>query len=205
MLYIIRHGKTELNAKMLMQGRSDHPLNETGFSQAAEAAERFADMGVLIDRVYSSPLVRAIQTAEAIAPDAELIIDERLIEMDYGPYEGMDLNDPAPEVIEFFMDFVNVPAPDGMEPLPAIVERLGDFLEEIKDEAAQKNILISTHAIAMKGALEYLTPDSGGSYWAKNIGNCDIYAADVIDGSYTVPVLVDDGKDRWEGAADGGR
>ena len=205
MLYIIRHGKTELNAKMLMQGRSDHPLNETGFSQAAEAAERFADMGVRIDRVYSSPLVRAIQTAEAIAPDAELIIDERLIEMDYGPYEGMDLNDPAPEVIEFFMDFVNVPAPDGMEPLPAIVERLGDFLEEIKDEAAQKNILISTHAIAMKGALEYLTPDSGGSYWAKNIGNCDIYAADVIDGSYTVPVLVDDGKDRWEGATDGGR
>ena len=205
MLYIIRHGKTELNAKMLMQGRSDHPLNETGFSQAAEAAERFADMGVRIDRVYSSPLVRAIQTAEAIAPDAELNIDERLIEMDYGPYEGMDLNDPAPEVIEFFMDFVNVPAPDGMEPLPAIVERLGDFLEEIKDEAAQKNILISTHAIAMKGALEYLTPDSGGSYWAKNIGNCDIYAADVIDGSYTVPVLVDDGKDRWEGAQAGRR
>ena len=75
------------------------------------------------------------------------------------------------------------------------------LLEEIKDEASEKNVLLSTHAIAMKGALEYLTPGSGGSYWAKNIGNCDIYAADVIDGSYTVPVLVDDGKDRWEGAA----
>ena len=89
-----------------------------------------------------------------------------------------------------------------MEPLPAIVERLGEFLEEIKDEAAERNVLISTHAIAMKGALEYLTPDSGGSYWAKNIGNCDIYAADVTGGSYTVPVLVDDGKDRWEGSAE---
>ena len=158
MLYIIRHGKTEMNAKMLMQGRSDHPLNEAGIAQAEEAAGRFAEMGIKIDKVYTSPLVRALQTAERIAPDAELVVDDRLIEMDYGPYEGMDLRNPAPEVIDFFMDFVNVPAPAGMEPLPAVVERLGDFLEEIADEAERGNVLISTHAIAMKGALEYLTP-----------------------------------------------
>lgn len=200
MLYIIRHGKTEMNAKMLMQGRSDHPLNEAGIAQAEEAAERFREMGVKIDKVYTSPLIRAVQTAEKIAPDAELAVDERLIEMDYGPYEGMDLRDPAPEVIDFFMDFVNVPAPEGMEPLPAVVERLGGFLEDIAEEAEQRNILISTHAIAMKGALEYLTPASGGSYWAKNIGNCDIYASEVKDGRFTVPVQLDDGKDRWEGA-----
>ena len=200
MLYIIRHGKTEMNAKMLMQGRSDHPLNEAGIAQAEEAAERFAEMGVRIDKVYTSPLVRALQTAKKIAPDAELTVDERLIEMDYGPYEGMDLMNPAPEVIDFFMDFVNVPAPEGMEPLPDIVKRLGNFLEEIAMEAESKNILISTHAIAMKGALEYLTPESKGSYWAKNIGNCDIYASDVKNGKFSVPVCIDDGKDRWEGA-----
>ena len=200
MLYIIRHGKTEMNAKMLMQGRSDHPLNEAGIAQAEEAAERFAEMGVRIDKVYTSPLVRALQTAKKIAPDAELTVDERLIEMDYGPYEGMDLMNPAPEVIDFFMDFVNVPAPEGMEPLPDIVKRLGNFLEEIAMEAESKNILISTHAIAMKGALEYLTPESKGSYWAKNIGNCDIYASEVKNGKFSVPVCIDDGKYRWEGA-----
>ena len=200
MLYIIRHGKTELNAKMLMQGRSNHPLNEAGIAQAQEAAERFADMGIKIDKVYSSPLSRAIQTAEVISPDAEITIDDRLIEMDYGPYEGMDLRNPAPEVMDFFMDFVNVPAPEGMEPLHEVVARLGCFLEEIKEEAAAGNILISTHAIAMKGALEYLTPDSHGSYWSKNIGNCDIYAAEVRDGGFTVPVCIDDGINRWEGA-----
>ena len=187
MLYIIRHGQTELNTKMLMQGRSDHPLNGTGVSQAEEAAARLADMGIKMDKVYSSPLIRAIQTAEKIAPDAETVIDDRLIEMDYGPYEGMDLTKPAPEVKEFFMDFVNVPAPEGMEPLSDVVARLGSFLEDIKEEAAERNILISTHAIAMKGALEYLTPDSKGSYWAKNIGNCDIYAAEARNGAYTVP------------------
>lgn len=60
-----------MNAKMLMQGRSDHPLNETGFAQAEEAAERFAKMGVKIDKVYTSPLKRAVQTAKKIAPHAE--------------------------------------------------------------------------------------------------------------------------------------
>lgn len=191
MLYIIRHGQTELNTKMLMQGRSDHPLNETGLAQAEDAAGRLAGMGVTIDKVYSSPLIRAVQTAQKIAAEAELVIDDRLIEMDYGPYEGMDLRAPAPEVMSFFNDFVNVPAPEGMEPLSDVVARLGSFLEEIADEASERNILVSTHAIAMKGALEYLTPGSHGSYWDKYIGNCDIYTAEAADGRYAVPVCLE--------------
>jgi len=202
MLYIIRHGKTEMNAGMRLQGRSDQPLSKTGRDQAAEAAQRFRDMGVKIDRIYSSPLIRAVQTAEYIADGAETVIDDRLIEMDYGPYEGMDLMDPAPEVIEFFSDFVNVPAPEGMESLQSVTARLGRFLEDIREEASVKNVLISTHAIAMKGALEYLTPESKGSYWAKNIGNCDIYCAEVSGGCYSVPVKIEDSKDRWEGSAE---
>ena len=190
MLYIIRHGQTELNTKMLMQGRSDHPLNETGLAQAEEAARRLAAMGVRIDKVYTSPLKRAVSTAEKIAPGSEIVIDERLIEMDYGPYEGMDLRELTPEVRAFFMDFVNVPAPEGMEPLDEVVKRLGRFLEDIKGEAETSDILVSTHAIAMKGALEYLTPESRGSYWAKYIGNCEIYTAEVRDGKYTVPAAL---------------
>ena len=200
MIYIIRHGQTEKNRANLLQGRSDVPLNEAGKQQAAEAAERFCAGGITFDRVYTSPLIRAVQTSRIIAEGVPQITDDRLIEMDYGPYEGMDLMNPAPEVIDFFMDFVNVPAPEGMEPLPDIVKRLGNFLEEIAMEAESKNILISTHAIAMKGALEYLTPESKGSYWAKNIGNCDIYASEVKNGKFSVPVCIDDGKDRWEGA-----
>ena len=194
MLYIIRHGQTELNTKMQMQGRSDHPLNETGSAQAEEAAGRLAEMGVKIDKVYSSPLIRALQTAKAIAPEAEIVVDNRLIEMDYGPYEGMDLRNPAPEVLEFFKDFVNVPAPEGMEPLPDVVARLGDFIEEIREEAEHCNILLSTHAIAMKGALEYLTPDSHGSYWSKYIGNCEIYVAEAEKGDFSVPVRFEKGE-----------
>ena len=57
-----------------------------------------------------------------------------------------------------------------------------------KEAAAGKQILLSTHAIALKGALEYLTPESKGSYWHKHIGNCAVYAFEVLpDGSWSVP------------------
>ena len=190
MIYIIRHGQTEKNRANVLQGRSDIPLNDSGRQQAKEVRNRVIKAGIHFDLVYTSPLIRAVQTAAIIAEGMPQLKDERLIEMDYGPYEGMDLTDPAPEVMEFFRDFVHNPAPNGMEPLQAIVVRLGSFLEEIREEAAEKNILISTHAIALKGALEYLTPDSGGRYWSKFIGNCAVYTSKITsEGSWGTPVL----------------
>jgi broad specificity phosphatase PhoE len=112
-------------------------------------------------------------------------IDKRLIEMDYGPYEGIDLKTPPTEIIKFFSDFVNNPAPEGMEQLTDVVQRTGAFVEEVKGLGG--NVLISTHAIAMKGILEYLTPDSGGSYWSKYVGNCAVYAIAVEGGRLGVP------------------
>ena len=189
MIYIIRHGQTEKNRANVLQGRSDIPLNDSGRQQAEKVKDHFIKAGIHFDLVYTSPLIRAVQTAAIIAEGIPQLKDDRLIEMDYGPYEGMDLADPAPEVLEFFRDFVHNPAPKGMEPLQAIVVRLGSFLEEIREEAAEKNILISTHAIAMKGALEYLTPDSGGSYWSKFIGNCAVYTSEITtEGSWGIPV-----------------
>ena len=185
MIYIIRHGQTELNNKKALQGRSDHPLNDTGIQQAKEAAAML--QGIKFDAVYSSPLIRAVQTAQILAPELEPIIDERLIEMDYGPYEGMDLQNLAPEVITFFSDFIHNPAPDGMEQLSSVVDRAGLFIQE--HGRTSGNILISTHAIAMKGILEYLTPESGGSYWNKYVGNCEVYITEYLpDGTWTVPV-----------------
>ena len=193
MIYIIRHGQTEKNKANLLQGRSEHPLNETGIRQAQEAGEWFAKQGIIFDAVLSSPLKRAIDTGKIAAgkgSDFEPDIDERLIEMEYGPYEGLDLRMPPPEIIEFFSDFVHNPAPDGMEQLPEVTTRVGAFLEEIRERAETEEILVSTHAIAMKGALEYLTPGSNGAYWSKYIGNCAVYAVPVNDGRFGIPYEV---------------
>jgi broad specificity phosphatase PhoE len=182
-LYIIRHGKTEMNRANLLQGRSDIPLNEEGILQAQEASDSLRD--VHFDHVFSSPLSRALQTAKIVAPQSDPTVDERLIEMDYGQYEGTDLTQLPPELVFFFSDFVHNPAPEGMEQLSSVVERAGAFLEEIKN--LEGNVLISTHAILMKGLLEYLTPGSNGSYWSRYIGNCAVYIAENKGGQYTVP------------------
>ena len=73
--------------------------------------------GIRFDHVFTSPLVRAVETAELIAPDVEPRVDERLIEMDYGPYEGTDLTNLTPEILVFFSEFVNNSTPPSMEPL----------------------------------------------------------------------------------------
>ena len=189
MIYIIRHGQTAKNKAKMLQGRSDIPLNEDGIRQAEAVAKWFRDQQIRIDRVYSSPLIRAVETAKIIAPEAPLFIEDRLIEMDYGPYEGMDLTNPAPEVRVFFSDFVHNSVPQGMEPLSSVTARLGEFMEEIREQAEGQNIMLSTHALAMKGALEYLTPDSHGSYWSKFIGNCAVYAIPIRDNRFGMPFI----------------
>lgn len=187
-IYIIRHGQTAMNHKKLLQGRSDTPLNDTGRKQALETAAWLKERGISFDYVFSSPLQRAVDTAALITDGNPAIrTDERLLEMDYGPYEGMDLGNPPEEIRTFFSDFIHNPAPKGMESLHDVVKRLGSFLEEIAEKDPDGNILISTHAIAMKGALEYLSPDSRGSYWSKYIGNCAVYVCELENGRFSVP------------------
>ena len=187
MIYIVRHGQTELNQRSVLQGRSNHPLTDLGREQASAVGDAFRDAGIVFDKVYTSPLDRAIETAKLVAGDVPIECEDALIEMDYGPYEGTDLHNLPPEVEEFFQDFAHNPAPEGMEQLSSVVARAGEFLERLKAEAVHRDILLSTHAIAMKGLLEYLTPESNGAYWSKYIGNCAVYVTELNDGEYTVP------------------
>ena len=201
MIYIIRHGQTDQNLAFRIQGQRDFPLNETGEAQARDAHDKFRELGIEFDRVYTSPLSRARRTAEIVvsAPGTgaqkgvvveDMIPEPRLIEMDYGPYEGCDLKNLPEEMLYFFKDFKHHPAPDGVEQLPDLVARLGSFLEDLRAQLGDtrgENILLSTHAIAMKAALEYLTPGSDGAYWSKFVKNCAVYRFDLVDGEFTVP------------------
>ena len=190
-IYLIRHGQTDKNLEGVMQGRSDYPLNAEGLRQTQQTASWFASNGIVFDRIFASPLKRAVRTAQCCTEDPSMIeTDERLLEMDYGPYEGISLKNLPPEILEFFGDFVNVPAPAGMEQLADVVTRMGDFLESLKSFDEGDTILISTHAIALKGALEYLDPNACGRYWSKFIGNCAVYKVDCIDGQFSLPVYI---------------
>ncbi|WP_420898564.1 histidine phosphatase family protein [Cryobacterium cryoconiti] len=87
---LIRHGQTDWNAALRIQGHSDIPLNETGRGQAADAVGHLADYEW--DFVVSSPLSRAAETADLIADGLGLTVNRRIPEMverNYGPAEGM--------------------------------------------------------------------------------------------------------------------
>ena len=105
--------------------------------------------------------------------------------------------DNMPDELKFFFkDFRHHDAPPGVEQLPDLVARLGSFLEDLRAELGDttgENVLLSTHAIAMKAALEYLTPGSDGAYWMKFVKNCAVYCFELKDGEFTVPeeVLLD--------------
>ncbi len=77
MIYIVRHGQTDWNVKGIYQGRIDIPLNETGREQARKTKKELE--GIKFDKVFSSPLKRALETAQIICNN-EIITDKRIIE-----------------------------------------------------------------------------------------------------------------------------
>jgi probable phosphoglycerate mutase len=86
-LCLIRHGETAWNAEQRLQGWTDIPLNPTGQAQAAAVARELAGIG--FDAVYSSPLQRALHTAQAIAGSRPIVLEPRLRERHFGELQGL--------------------------------------------------------------------------------------------------------------------
>lgn len=89
----MRHGVTDWNRRGLFQGRTDNALNDDGVAQAQAAAERLR--GVSVGHVVSSPLLRALKTAEIVAAAASrsVTVDHGLIELDFGSFEGQPVRE----------------------------------------------------------------------------------------------------------------
>src|SRR5688572_2831663 len=102
-LLIARHGQTKHNLDHRYQGQIDAPLNETGVEQAAQLADRLS--AEKVDVLYSSDLLRCVQTAELVAKKNRVDInkDERLRELSFGEWEGMSYNEiqaQSPDLLE---------------------------------------------------------------------------------------------------------
>ena len=87
-LILVRHGQTDMNAQKLYFGKLNPPLNDLGISQAYQAKEKL--LGIDYDKIYSSPLERAKQTAEICNYlDKDIIFDSKLEEINFGIFEGL--------------------------------------------------------------------------------------------------------------------
>jgi len=153
-LWLIRHGQTDWNKAGRYQGQADIPLNDTGFAQARDAAEKLAKMGIPFAAVYSSSLARARQTAEVIAERLciPLHLDPGLREISQGEWEGRAYT----EVISHYtqiaalpeMDPVRARAPGG-ESVAEVVQRVAGVVEAISRRHPGERLVVVMHALAM--------------------------------------------------------
>jgi broad specificity phosphatase PhoE len=152
MITFVRHGETAHNRDGRLQGRVDLELSERGIEQAAWVASRFAAAPVAA--VYSSPLQRARQTAAAIAEacGAAVEVDDRLIELDYGEWDGKPLAEMrTTRGASWFAD-PNF-APPGGESLVAVTARVEAFCRDRMP--ADGRVLAVSHVSPIKAAVAW--------------------------------------------------
>ncbi len=187
-IWITRHGQTRLNKQKLMQGLTDEPLNETGILQAKEARQKIGD--IHFDAVYASPLQRAIVTASIIGdvPVEKVMIDERIIEADFGIYEQKKYTGMGLKMSLFWALPELFSAPESVETIASMTERAKSFLQEI-ESMPYENVLISCHGGIMRALCGYLMDKPNGIYWRPKPHNCEIRVFESVNGHHS-PVKV---------------
>ena len=148
-LILVRHGETEANRRGLIQGVSAAPLNARGLAQA-EAAARAVEPEAPF-ALYASPLLRAAQTADAIARRAGVqpATDEGLIEMDVGEFEGLtgrELRESFPDVMRRWdEDAFHTTLPGG-ESLSDVQTRAWGALQALAERhETDETVVAATH------------------------------------------------------------
>ena len=176
-LYLLRHGQTEFNVKKLVQGRCDSPLTDLGRKQAGMAAAWLKDHDVVPDKVVSSPLGRAMDTASLVATellglDAEVEPCEGIIERSYGTFEEgphdalpTDVWDPGEELVPF-----------GGEGSHALQERMVATLTNLMGAEGIETLLAVSHGSASRQFIKAAAPE--GFELPTKLPNCAIMIFD---------------------------
>lgn len=172
-LYLLRHGQTEFNVKKLVQGRCDSPLTDLGRQQARVAAAWLKGHDVVPDKVVSSPLGRAIDTAQLVAtellgPDAAVEPCVGIIERCYGSFEEgphdalpTDVWDPGEDLVPF-----------GGEGSRALQERMVGTLTNLIDAEGVETLLAVSHGSASRQFIKAAAPE--GFELPAKLPNCAI-------------------------------
>ena len=182
-IYLTRHGQTNLNKARLMQGLTDEPLNETGLAQARAMREKIGD--VHFDAVYASPLNRAVMTGAIIGgvDPSEVITDPRIIEADFGVYEKKKYYLMGPAMTLYWTLPEIFPAPRSVETTASLRERSSSFLREL-EEKNYGTVLIACHGGIMRALSGYLEDKKNGLAWRPKPHNCEVRVYEAVDGRH---------------------
>ncbi len=192
-LYIVRHGQTVWNKEGRLQGNADIKLNEDGVLLAKKTGEALKN--VRFDKIYSSPLVRAYDTACYIRGDRdiEVIKDDRIRELCFGNLEGQKMEDMRKDSTSHFTHFFDAPhlyVPDEKgETLEALIARAADFIKnEIEPyEKEYERVMIVAHGAINKALMAYIKQNRLEDFWGGGVQkNCNVMIVKLDEGKYEI-------------------
>ena len=149
---LLRHGQTPMSVQKRYAGRTDAPLTEVGAQQAAAAAKRLASAGLGV--IVTSPLLRTVQTAQAVAAvtGAAVVTDDGFRETDFGAWEGLtfaEVRERWPAEISAWLADPDV-APPGGESFTDVSARVTEALDRVLAARAGQTVLIVSHVTPIK-------------------------------------------------------
>lgn len=192
-IYIVRHGETVWNAKRLLQGSADIELSEKGRALAGETGKNLEFLP--FDKIYSSPLIRAYETANLIRGhrNIPIIRDERLRELCFGINEGKDSREMAKDEGNPFHYFFDAPEkyypPEGGESLEALCARTKAFMQEVIEPQADslERVMIVGHGAMNKSIMCYVKQHGIDQYWSGGLQrNCNVIIIEYSHEGYKV-------------------
>jgi phosphoserine phosphatase len=150
-IILVRHGQTEWNRVERFRGHADVPLNETGLAQAEATGQRFAEEW-LPTAIYSSPLSRAVKTAEAIAKHYNLpvLTHPGLTDIDYGEWQGLtpdQARERWPEAVHAWYNKPETACIPGGETLASLRQRALRTVNELASHHNGQTIVLVGHTV----------------------------------------------------------
>ncbi len=195
-VFLARHGQTPLNAVNCMQGQIDVELSELGKKQATALKERLKNEK--IDYIYTSPLIRAYDTANRVYEyhDCPFEIDDRIKEMNFGEWEGNPIekikNEGGKAAYYFWKEPQNYTITTG-ETFHELIARIGDFMDMVVSKHDGENVLIVCHGMVVRAILTYIQDkDVSQMYDNPPIYNASITIFDYDGEQVDIKVISDD-------------
>ncbi len=167
-IILARHGETDWNASEVFRGRADVALNKNGLRQAQLLGEYLGKEK--IDFIYSSPLQRAVKTAEAIARPREIGVNivPDLNDIDCGEWQGLSLGEVKDKYPELYQDWLDTPEQvriPGGESLEDVRSRVLPFVEDVVMRCGEGRVVLVSHRVVNKVLICALLRLDNSYFW----------------------------------------
>jgi broad specificity phosphatase PhoE len=193
-IILIRHGETDWNTEQVFRGRIDVPLNQVGISQAEAVGFSLRDRD--IDALYSSPLKRALETAQMLAKGRKLEIksEEGFIDINFGLWQGIFHQKVKEDFKDLYTRWITEPHkvtfPEG-ESLAEVKVRAQKALNSIVKENPGRTVAIVSHRVVNKVLLCTVLNLNLSYFWNIRQDTCAVNSFEYKEGSYHLTLLND--------------